>query len=276
MNTRRVSSLLDTLVQELERPRELPAQVAGHLASTYDIGRDAIGRFLTADLLKLEDYELDLILSPVFTPGLNDQAIFARLLGRDSIPRQEWPALVRQLFTRPTRAQLVTADGSAHSVSLREVSIERYVHRLRLDGAVPDALFQLINDLAPVADRPLLKAVARRAIWNIDGRHQILLRYLTQTVGSDSYRMEDVSALLRLAETYQPSDAADLLTRIPRWQQVLRHGIDVAADPKPFFNERVQELHGGGRDQRPAERSRIDAKQNELAFLDRLKGVLAG
>ncbi|MSU63917.1 MAG: hypothetical protein EXS31_16245 [Pedosphaera sp.] len=271
-----MSSLLDTLAKELERPRELPAQVANHLASTYDIGRDAIGRFLTADLLKLEDYEIDLILSPVFTPTLNDQAIFAELLGRDSIPTQEWPALVGQLFSRPTHAQLVTADGLTHTVPLREVSIERYVHRLRLDGTVPGALFKLIDHLAPIADRPLLKAVARRAIWNDDARQQILVRYLTNTVGADSYLVDDVPEVLRLAETYQPSDTADLLARIPRWQQVLRHGIDVAADPKPFFNERVQELHGGGRDQRPTERSRINAKQSELAFLDRLKQIMAG
>ncbi len=47
-----------------------------------------------------------------------------------------------------------------------------------------------------------------------------------------------------------------------------------AASPKPFFAARVQELHGGGRDQRHQDDSLISRKQRELAFLDRLQGVL--
>jgi hypothetical protein len=36
-----------------------------------------------------EDYEHDLILSPLFTPKLPDRAIFAEVLGRESAPREQ-------------------------------------------------------------------------------------------------------------------------------------------------------------------------------------------
>src|SRR5690349_3487137 len=125
MNTPPVPSLLETLITELERSRELLPQVLKHVVGTYGIDRDAIGPFLANELSRLEDYEIDLILSPLFTPALPDQAVFADLLGRDSVPADEWPALIQQLVARPTHAQLVTSDGKAHSVPLREVSIER-------------------------------------------------------------------------------------------------------------------------------------------------------
>lgn len=291
--------LLETLAAKLERPRELTAQVANHLTGNYGIARDDIGPFLADELPKLEDYEIDLILSPLFTPALHDQALFAELLGMDSVPAAQWPALIQKLVVRPTCAQLTTEDGQTHSVPLRDVTLERYVHRLRLEATIPEPLFKLLNHLPPAADRPLLKAVARRAVWENGARREILVRYLTSALvgssaftrqdehvshqppeggtpnDSDSYRLDDVVELLKLAEIYQPADVAELLAHIPHWQQVLRQEISVAGSPKPFFNERVQEMHGGGRDQRRQDDSRITAKENERDFLDRLQKVLA-
>ena len=59
--------LLELLAAGLERPREITPQVHGHLTETYGLSRDAIGAFLLNELPALEDYEVDLILSPLFT-----------------------------------------------------------------------------------------------------------------------------------------------------------------------------------------------------------------
>jgi hypothetical protein len=271
-----MDQLLETIAGELERPRELPAQVVNYLSGTYNLNRDAIGDFLLHELSRLEDYEIDLALSPVFTPKLQDQAVFADLLGQASVPAAQWPGLVLQLVARPTRAQLVTEDGQAHSVPLRAVSIERYVHRLRLDATIPEPLFELLNHFEPASDRPLLKAVARRAVWESQGRREILTRYLTFAGNGKTYRPDDAVDLLKLLETYQPNDVAGLLAQIPHWLEVLRQEINASAGGKPFFNERVEELHGGGRDQRRQDNSRLTAKENERAFLERLQRVLVG
>ena len=267
------ATLLATLATELEQPRPLLPQVVKHLCGTYGLERDAIGVFLIEELPKLEDYEIDLILSPVFTPSLRDQSVFAELLGQDTVPSDEWPGLIQHLVSRPTRAPLVTEDGRSHTVPLREVTVERYVHRLRLGASIPASLFELLSRRAPADDRPLLKAIARRAIWESDARRDILGRYLAAAIGTEHYRSDDAVDLLKLAETYEPADTADLLRRIPHWEQVLRHEINLASNPKAFFNERVEELHGGGRDQRRQDNA--EPKQRELAFLARLKPLLA-
>ena len=271
-----MSKLTETLAAELERPRELSARVVNYIGGTYDIDQDAVGPFLLAELPKLEDYEVDLILSPVFTPKLADQAVFAEVLGGDSIPREQWPALIQQLASRPTRGQLVTPDGRSHSVILREVVLERYVHRLRLDGTISESLLKLIERTPSPADRPMLKAVARRAIWENDSRRDILACYLRSGAGHDSYRSADAVELLNWVESYKPADVADLLARIPSRQQALQSEINTAFGPKPFFDGRVQEMHGGDRDQRRQDDVRMSAKENELAFLGRLQQILAG
>jgi len=269
-----MKALVDALADELERPRDLTEQALQHLLATYGLEREAAGDFLIHRLPELEDYEIDLILSPLFAPAIHDQAIFAELLGAETIPAEQWPGLVQQLVARPTRAQIVAGEGQRHPVPLRDVTIERYVKRLRLNGTIPDALFRLISNLPPPAVRPLLKAVARRAIWDEEARSQILLRYLTATAGADDCRLDDALQLLQLMETYEPIDGSDLLSRIPHWEKRLKQEIGMASNPKPFFDERTQEVHRSDRDRHTKEEARIAEKQREIEFLERLRKLL--
>ena len=270
-----MQAFVDAVATELERPRPLLKQVVDHLASHYSVSRDELGGFFTDRLGALEDYEIDLLFSPLFTPSLTEQAAFSGLLDRETLPGGEWPALVRRLADRPTVTRLVTEDGATHAIRLREVSLERFVTRLNLDVVIPDPLGKLLHSLPPPGDRALLKALARRIVWNREPRREILFRYLLASTSEDFYQRDDLLALLRLMETYQPKDATDLLGRIPHWQEVLKREIMAAASPKPFFAARVQELHGGGRDQRHQDNSVISGKQRELEFLGRLQGVLS-
>jgi hypothetical protein len=266
-------TLLELLAAELEKPRPLPPQVIKHLAGTYGVSRDGVSGFLVHELPKLEDYEVDLVLSPVFTPTLQEQAVVAGHLGSESVPEGRWPELIAALARRPTRAQLLGEDAAAVEVTLREVTLERYVHRLRLQGTIPPALFIRIASLEPAEDRALLQAIARRAVWGAASRMEILSGFLAGA--APAARAGDAAMLLNLVETYEPADTAEVLARLPHWQAVLRQEISLASGPKPFFNERVQEMHGGGRDQRRQEDSRVAAKQRELDFLARLQTLLA-
>jgi len=268
-----VSSLIDTIAAELERPRPITAQVAKHLDGAYGVERDAVGPFLEDRLPKLEDDEHDLILSPLFTPKLSDQAIFAELLGNRTIEKTDWPGLIQELVNRPAVAHLVTGEGQTHAVALREVTIERYVKRLRLDGTISADMMKLI-DQTPAADHPMLKAVARRAIWESTARGEMLVRLLSQSIAGGTYRLDDVINLLKLAEDYQPANSSALLARIPRWIKLLEEEINSAGGPKPFFSQTVQYMHGGN-DQRQSDEARIGAKRNELAFLERVQEILS-
>jgi hypothetical protein len=269
------SSLVDALAHELQRPRELSARVLNYIGGTYGVDQDAIGTFLTSELGKLEDYEIDLILSPVFTPKISDEAIFAELLGATTVPREQWTGLVRELEQRPTRAQLVTPDGQRHAVPLREVTIERYVHRLRLEGAIPEPVPTLLDRIPAVEDRPLLRAIARRPVWENAGVREILERYLAAVTQSGAYSLPDALQLLHLAENRKPADVQDLLASIPRWTEALREQIDAAGGPKQFFHQGVEAMHGGDRDQRQQDEIRLSVKEDELAFLRRLQKLLS-
>ena len=116
--------------------------------------------------------------------------------------------------------------------------------------------------------------MARRAVWENEARQDILIRYLQAGVPERVAAEEEIQELLKLVETYHPNDAQDLLARIPHWETMLRQEVSAAGNPKAFLNERVEELHGGGRDQRRQDDTRLRARQRELAFLEKLTGVL--
>jgi hypothetical protein len=177
------------------------------------------------------------------------------------------------LLNRPTVAHLITSERQTHAVALREVSIERYVKRLRLDGTISATVLKLI-DQTPATDHPMLKAVARRAIWESTARGEMLVRLLTQSMAEGNYNLKDAVDLLKLTEDYQPADSSALLARIPRWIKLLEEEINSGGGPKPFFSSTVQQLHGGN-DQRQFDEARIEAKRIELAFLERVQGILS-
>lgn len=270
-----VSKLINALAAQLERQREVTVQVANYINGNYEVDRDGVGAFLTDKLPGLEDYEHDLILSPLFTPKLADQAIFADLLGRESVPRDQWKNLIQELQARPTQAHLITSDKQVHTFPLREVTVERYVHRLRLDGTIPETLFDLLQRVAPAEDLPQVKAIARRVIWDVGSRRNILTRYLTSAGATREYRLADAIYLLELAENYKPADVPALLAMIPPWLERLREEIDTAGNPKPFFASQVQGEHGGDRDQRRTDERAVEAKRSEMATLTRLQQLLS-
>lgn len=267
--------LIELLADELERPRDLPAQVGRHLNATYGVSRDAVGAFLEQALEGMEDYEIDLILSPVFTPALKDQAIFAPVLGRAALTTKEISALIQGLVDRGTISPLQTDDGQTHRIRLREVSVARYVERLRLDGQIPEPLYQLIMTVVAEADRPLVLAAARRGVWTSSSRGEILAEFFRRATALGEFRPGDVTTLLRLTETYEPADAAELQRRLPDWIEALRLEGNAAGQPRPFFNERVEDMHGGGRDQRRGADPRAAERELELESYRRLLRIFS-
>ena len=271
---RGMQTFVDAIAKELEKPRPLLKQVVDHVASRHEVSRDELGNFLDNSVKDLEDFEIDLLFSAQFTPTLVDQAAFSDVLESGPLGRDKWDALVESLESRPTVANLETEDGTTHAVPLTDISIERFVKRLNLDIELPEALVRLLDSMPPEKDRGLLKAVARRPGFRTESQRDILFKYVLKVTSEDEYELDEILLLLELMDTYKATDVADLLSRIPHWLEVLENEATAAGQPKPFFAERVRELHGDGRDQRLTDSSLIGRKKRNMEFLKRLDTVL--
>src|SRR5262249_45747104 len=144
----------------------------------------------------------------------------------------------------------------------------------RLEGTIPESLLQIIERTVPAPDLPLLMGIARLAVWEHSDARAILQLYLMAAASKGMYSISDTTELLHLVESRKPASVADLVAQIPVWREALQQQIDVAGGSKPFFDANLQALHGGERDQRRSQDPRLQAKQNELAFLRRLQQLL--
>lgn len=267
-----MTDLQDAIHADLASPRTLPTQVAVHLGSHHEVEADHIVAFFKNDFPDLEDYQVDLILSPAFTPGLQEQSRYSRFVENAPLTDSDVDALILGLARRPTRSHFVVSSGGEFEVQLREVTLDRYVRRLHLNQPVEQPVAACIRHWVPAEDRSRLHAIARRPVWRPAPRATMLLDALSKSLLAESYRVADFELLLRLVEQYLPAHGPELSELIPELVRGVETELVQRSVPKPFFSERIREMHGGSRDQRAVVH---DLRTDKRAMLDGLSRLAA-
>ena len=129
--------LKGTIATMLHRPRELKPQTQRHLYDHVD-GQDAdFPDFFARAAQELEDYQIEILFAPIFTPDFNEQLEVTECL-TDYFPTpDETVDLIGELTASVASCPIVLPDGSTAPLGLHEVLIERFVKLLCFDR-VPD------------------------------------------------------------------------------------------------------------------------------------------
>jgi hypothetical protein len=129
--------LKSRLADLLRRPRPLKPQTERQLAHHLSDHSTGTAAFLLCAASVLEDHELDILFGPLFTPTLDERAEVADLLFHWRPSEQQVAQLVAELSADVPHAVVLLPDGSAATLTLHEVMVDRFVRLLRLDHA-PD------------------------------------------------------------------------------------------------------------------------------------------
>src|SRR5438034_5032641 len=132
-----IEPLTDRLASLLSRPRALPPQTERQLAAHLAEHRStSLASFLLAAGDLLQEYELDIVFAPVFTPTLDERAELADLLYHWRPSEQQLlQEVVPKLRAAVGHAIVLLPDGTSAKLALHEVMVERFVRLLRLDAA---------------------------------------------------------------------------------------------------------------------------------------------
>src|SRR5688572_28430126 len=120
-------SLKSRLATLLTRPRPLKAQTErqlGHHMAEHSLSTAA---FLLCAAHVLEEYELDILFGPLFTPTLDERAELSDLLLDWKPDAGQVQRLVADVCAEVPSATVRLPDGTEAPLTLHEVMVERYV-----------------------------------------------------------------------------------------------------------------------------------------------------
>jgi len=128
-------ALIQAIADRLALSRPLKPQTERQLHAYLDEHNVHMASFLLGAADLLEDYELEILFAPQFTPDTEDQAAVSESLYHQRPTAEQRNIIVEQLCDAVPHGQVLLHDGSIAQLTLHEVLIERFVKLLRLEHA---------------------------------------------------------------------------------------------------------------------------------------------
>lgn len=143
----------------LSRPRPLKPQTKRQLAHHLSEHSTSLPAFLLCASAVLEDYELDILFGPVFTPSLEERAELADLLFHWKPTAEQLMKMIGELSTEIPNAVVILPDGSEAKLTLHEVMVDRMVRLLRLEHGPDPATAAALRESLPAELWPIAIAL---------------------------------------------------------------------------------------------------------------------
>lgn len=230
--------LLDLVAADLVRERELTPPVIAHITADYNFSDDQLHRFFAVRLPSLEEYEVELTFSRLFTPDHTAQVRAGALIDAAGLSCEEETALVEALDTR--RLTCVLREGARQfPFPVGRVLVERYVRLLNLRAPLAAEASRLIDKIVPEIDRETARFWCRQPQWQGEERIRLLGDWLAACERCGSFTLDKLAYLTGLVKTYRPHDAADLDRQLTNLTDALDN-----MEISPFFNDELEEIHG--------------------------------
>ncbi len=205
-----IEAILEQLKKDLTRPRQVTEPISVDITNRYDVPGDAIGTFFTERLQQLEDYEVDITLSSLFTPTQEDRIPYMTLLGAGVLSTEDVKALIRQLEESQPEGQYLTLQGETVLAPVHPVNIERFVLRLHLDWPIDNEVYQILNAMVPAKGQAYVNLLARDEVWRGERRKELLLAFLKVFQERGTFSVPKMAYLTDFIRTYRPSCLFDL------------------------------------------------------------------
>lgn len=247
-------ALQDRIREDLAAARPVTPQVSRHLQSHHGIPSGDEAAFLESRLPLLEEYEAELILSPLFTPTVEDQARVSPLLGDPPPSAAAVEELVARLERRSTEA-VVQCEGASVRIVLPPGIVRRYVRLLNLGEPVLPAVRSAAGAFPPPL-RDRLLALARTEPWRAPARQTILAAFIEAFLRRSSYAEEKIGHLSQIVQTTRPERLGDLAGPI---ESLVR----VTAPPSGplFFDVQIEDRYAEGATEGFGEKKTLPANE---------------
>lgn len=233
-----MKELIEKICEELTAERVLTKQVIDHLNSHHEVTPDTLADYfkrvretMTVEMDDdLEDYEIDLTFSPLFTPRLNDRAKYSRILDTVEVRHEDIESIIDAVLKKKLEACFRYHD-STYCMPLHEVLIRRYIRLLNLITPLSKKVKQSIENSVPENTQYIVKALARDPVWLPEHRQDFLIAFLKVFKEKKNFSVDKLDYLTDFVRTYRPVTILDM-------EPMLNNLIEAC-------NEDVHKIEGG-------------------------------
>lgn len=261
------NQLKQALRQGLIQGRQMKDQTERHLQEALADNDLELQPFLDGVLERLEDYEIEIIFGPLFTPKLDELATYSELLFHCRPTQTDLEQLVAELTAEGLASDIVLPDDHRASLPLHQVLIERYVRLLRLYQAPAQDAATIIRDALPAELWNLALALARQRCWN--GHQDWYAAFLLWRKTKRPWGMDDLSNFHEFIDGLQKFDVTKLVTGALSTLEATRIALSKANLGRMYLSSNVAEhhsFHGSGE----ADHVVIERKRHEVVLMEQL------
>ncbi len=164
------ATLTSRIAALLAGPLPMKPQTQRQLAQHLSEHNTDLVSFLRRAPELLEDFEMEILFGPLFTPGLDQRARFADLLWEGSLTGEQLEQVVDEVCRQRSHTTIALPEGGEASLILHRVLVERYVRLLRLEAGPDTLTAATLRDALPEELQPL--GIALMCEHGLTPRHQ--------------------------------------------------------------------------------------------------------
>jgi hypothetical protein len=232
-----MQNLIDEITRQLAAPRAIAVQVLDALLTQHQQTETTLPHYLQTTLPTLDDTDIDLLMSPAFTPTFDQRSACIALLADKTLTNQDQASLVTALDALPAQTTFTLPDGSAVTFTVPEVCLQRYVRLMQLNRAINPDVYQQLQAQVKPAEQPVYQTLARDVAWT--GREAMLQTLLPVLVSQPSTMARQMTDFVR---TYRPDSLSDLDRHLESYIRSCESDLNRAGEMS-FHDERLKEKY---------------------------------
>jgi hypothetical protein len=237
-------ALVSVIVERLSTARPLAGQVLEALMSQYQQTDDLVPAFLTQTLQTLDDTAIDLLMSPAFTPTMEDRKACIAVLKQNALTTEQQQALLADVIAANPTMTAILPDDTSVTFPIPDVNLMRFVRLLQLTRPEDAEIFARIEELISTEqDKALYHVLARDAAWT--DKTTILHGFLPVLAQQPANTMVLLTNFVR---TYRPNSFSELDRQLESYIRSCESDLNRAGELS-FHDVRLKEkyvLHGEG------------------------------
>lgn len=270
--------LVKKIIEELSAERVLTKQVLDHLVSHHEVNLENLGEYFrrvrettTVEIDDIEDYEIDLAFSPLFTPRLRDRAKYSKLLDHGDVRPDEMEGFIDTIMQAKCEAKFRCHD-TVFAMPLHEVLIRRYVRLLNLTTQLSPRMKKAVEQYVPEPEQDTAKALAKDSVWLAEHRQDFLISFLKVFKEKNNFTMDKMDFLTDFVRTYRPMSILNMDSMLHNLIEACHEDIHkIEGGHYLYYHDLVERHYMGSDNEQSLSEKLLHSKERTIIMATELK-----